>query len=184
MKLLVTQSEIRRPPFFFAMDSLERSWYSLLAGHEIILAPNIPNKDFDTNWDCLIITGGGDSIDRHLTEDKLFKLADSNNKPIIGFCHGAFVINELSGGINSSIDGHAGVEHTVEMEGSTHTVNSYHTQFIDKLALGFKSMATDQDGNCEAFQHQSKPQWGVLWHPERMKHPLLPSQLLNFLNIL
>ena len=182
MKLLVTQSEIKRPPFFFAADLLERSWYSLLAGHEIILAPNMPDRDFGNEWDCLIITGGGDSIDRHLTENKLFDFANTNNKPIIGFCHGAFVINELSGGINGNIDGHAVVNHTIEMESKTYTVNSYHTQYIEKLAPEFESIATDMQGNCEAFHNQSKLQWGVLWHPERMKHPLLPSQLSNFLN--
>jgi gamma-glutamyl-gamma-aminobutyrate hydrolase PuuD len=182
MRILITQSEIKRPPFFFASDYLERSWYSLLNKHELIPAPNLPNKDFDTNWDCLVITGGSDSIDRYLTENKLFKMADDNNKPIIGFCHGAFVINELAGGINSSIDNHAGVDHNVYMEESTHTVNSYHSQYISRLASNFESIATDKDGNCEAFQHQSKLQWGVLWHPERMINPLLPSQLSNFLN--
>ena len=183
-KLLLTQTEIRRPPFFFASDLLERSWYSLLAGHEIVLAPNIPNRDFDTNWDCLIITGGGDSINRHLTENKLFKIAEDNNKPIIGFCHGAFVINELSGGINGNIEGHIGIDHTIEMENNFHNVNSYHTQFIETLAPNFKSIATDINGNCEAFKHEYKPQWGVLWHPERMLHPLLPKELSNFLNII
>ena len=184
MKILVTQSEIRRPPFFFPADILERSWYSLLTGHEIIPVPNLPDKKFDNNWDCLIITGGNDSIARHLTEDKLFKIADENNKPIIGFCHGAFVVNDLSGGINSNIDGHFDVNHTIEMEGSIYNVNSFHSQGILKLAPNFQSIAIDKDGNCEAFQHKSKLQWGILWHPERMEHPLLPTHLINFLNVI
>jgi hypothetical protein len=70
------------------------------------------------------------------------------------------------------------------MENATYNVNSYHTQFIEALASNFKSIATDKDGNCEAFQHEYKLQWGVLWHPERMKHPLLPKELSNFLNII
>ena len=182
MRILISQAESKSPPFFFIHDSLERSWYHFFAGHTLIPAPNIPSFDFgNIEWDCLVFTGGNDSVSRHLTENRLYQMAEINNRPIIGFCHGAFAVNDLAGGINGPIDGHVGQEHLVEMAGKTHCVNSYHSQNIAVLAPGFQSLAQDPHGNVEAFRHVFKPIWGVVWHPERMDQPLLPEDLATYL---
>ena len=182
MRILVTQQEVKKPPFFFVHDALERAWHVFLAGHELTAWPNLPNRVPDVEkFDALVMTGGNDSVARHLTEDHLVQLFDRANKPIIGFCHGALVINDLGAGINAPLDGHLGVEHAVIMQGITHTVNSYHGQGIARLAPGYESIAQDLAGNCEAFRHAFKPHWGVLWHPERQGVPVLPSDLAQFL---
>lgn len=182
MKILITQSELSRPPFFFAHDGLERSWYDLFAGHQLIPAPNIPTTDWSQiEFDCLVISGGNDSIDRHLTEDILYRLALDQNKLIVGVCHGAFVVNDLAAGINGRIDNHIGIDHTIFMGGQTFVVNSFHSQYIAQLAPGFEIVAQDSLENPEAFKHIFLPIWGIVWHPERMTRPVLPATLADIL---
>lgn len=182
MKILITQAEFKNPPFFFVHDGLERSWYHLLAGHDVIVAPNIPNFAFDrVEWDCLMLTGGNDSVGRHLTENHLYQMADTLGKPIVGFCHGAFAVNDLAAGVNGRIPGHVGADHDIIMEDRTWTVNSFHSQCIAQLAPGFEILAQDIQGHPEAFRHIFKPIWGVVWHPERMSAPVLPQSLANLL---
>ncbi len=184
MKLLLTQQERKFPPFFFIQDCLERAWYHVLAGHEITVAPNIPNYDWDSiDFDCLILTGGNDSVARNLTENKLYALAEMRGKPIVGFCHGAFAVNDLAGGINDYVgnDTHVGTEHSVTMAGQEHTVNSYHSQYVAKLPPGFETLATDPAGNPEAFRHIFKPIYAVVWHPERQETPVLPQCVADLL---
>jgi gamma-glutamyl-gamma-aminobutyrate hydrolase PuuD len=67
------------------------------------------------------------------------------------------------------------------MNDTVHMVNSYHSQGIARLAPGFDVVATDQDGNPEAFRHVMFDIWGVVWHPERQLEPILPPDLANFL---
>lgn len=182
MKILITQAEHKNPPFFFIHDALERSWYHLLAGHELIPAPNIPNYHWDNiEYDCLMFTGGNDSMARHLTENHLYQITETAGKPIVGFCHGAFAVNDLAAGINGRIEGHVGTEHSVLMDGQQYLVNSYHSQNILKLAPGFEPLAVDPDGNPEAFRHLFKPIYGAVWHPERMEHPVLPRVIADLL---
>jgi len=182
MRLLLTQQEVKKPPFFFVHDALERAWHVMLAGHDITAWPNLPRRVPDLDqFDALVFTGGNDSVARHLTEDNLFRMFDQANKPIIGFCHGALVINDVCGGINVQAEGHLGNEHTVIMSGVTHVVNSFHGQCIQKLAPGYECLAKDHMHNIEAFRHAFKPHWGVIWHPERQEKPLLPGDLADLL---
>jgi len=184
MKLLLSQQERKFPPFFFIQDCLERAWYHVLAGHEIIVAPNIPNYQWDDiEYDCLILTGGNDSVARNLTENHLYQQAELANKPIVGFCHGAFAVNDLAGGINDYFgdDSHVGTNHQIQMEEKTWIVNSYHSQFIARLGPGFETLAVDNDGYSEAFRHIFKPIYGVVWHPERQDKPVLPSCVADLL---
>lgn len=182
MRLLLTQQEVKKPPFFFVHDALERAWHVMLAGHDITAWPNLPQRMPDLDqFDAVIFTGGNDSVARHLTEDNLFRLFDQANKPIIGFCHGALVINDMAGGIHAEESGHLGTQHTVIMQDTIHTVNSFHGQCIQKLAPGYEAVAGDQQGHVEAFRHTFKSHWGVLWHPERQEKPLLPGDLADLL---
>ena len=59
--------------------------------------PNI-NKVAYNDYDCLILTGGPDSIARNNTENILFNHALQKGVPIIGICHGAFAINDIAVG--------------------------------------------------------------------------------------
>jgi putative glutamine amidotransferase len=182
MKILISQQEQQLPPFFYLQDALEKGWYSVLAGHDILPVPNLPNQNFERfDFDCLIISGGKDSVNRHLTENQLYALAEQRGVPVIGFCHGAFAVNDLAGGVNGKIPGHVDHDHDVILDGQAITVNSYHSQNIQILAPGFESLAQAMDGSIEAFKHILKPVWGVVWHPERMKIPVLPRDLAKFL---
>ncbi|NDB65061.1 MAG: hypothetical protein EB168_05250 [Euryarchaeota archaeon] len=42
--------------------------------------------------------------------------------------------------------------------------------------------AWDKQGHPEAFKHRYQDVWGVLWHPERMDQPVLPTDLQELLD--
>ena len=181
MRILISQRDIRIPPSNFTFDALERSWYELFKKHNLIPVPNLGMIDESIEFDCLVLTGGPDSIERHTTEDLLFDHAIKLNKPIFGFCHGAFAVNDLTGGVNGYIDGHVQTDHEIIMDNSIYTVNSYHGQSIDKLGPDMEKVAMDLDGYTEAFKHKYKPIYGIVWHPERMKEPVLPNDVRSIL---
>ena len=181
MHILISQIEYIKPPRMFVFDALERIYYDFLAPHKLIPVPNAV-KVPDIDYDCLVLTGGPDSVNRNKTENMLYDHAIKNSKPIIGICHGAFVINDINGGVNGRIDGHIDTEHTIKMYGKEYRVNSYHSQSIEKLADNFVTVATDQEGNTEAFKHQSLPIYGMLWHPERMPGAIILDEVKKLLD--
>lgn len=181
MKILVSQQEFVHPRNNFQFDALERSFYAFLQGHQLIPAPNI-NKVVYNDYDCLLLTGGPDSVSRHLTENLLYQHATQNDRAVVGICHGAFAINDLLGGKNGQVEGHRDTEHRVVLEGKEMLVNSYHSQCIKTLADELRPLAHDEQGNCEAFEHKSKQQWGMVWHPERMSDPVLPDAVRELLS--
>jgi GMP synthase-like glutamine amidotransferase len=161
VKILVSQQEYIKSPRNFVFDALERAYYNFLSGHELIPVANnnkVPEKDYD----CLVLTGGPDSVARNQTENTLYAHAMSKGKPII--------------------EGHVDKDHSVTMGGKNYTVNSYHTQMIERLPQDFVSLAEDKDGNPEAFRHKSLPVFGVVWHPERMSDPVLPDAVRDLLS--
>jgi putative glutamine amidotransferase len=181
MKILISQVEHLRPPRYWPADSLERSYYKFLQGHELIPVPN-NIKVPDIEYDCLILTGGPDSVARNQTENLLYENAVEKGKPVVGVCHGAFVINDMSKGVNGHVDGHVDAEIKITMEGAEHAVRCYHSQAIEKLGDGFEPIAFDTEGGIEAFKHVSKPIYGILWHPERMNNPVLPTEVKKLLD--
>lgn len=181
MKILISQLEYIRPPRNFVFDALERSYYRFLQAHELIPVPNII-KVPDIDYDCLILTGGPDSVARNQTENLLYQDAIKNNKPVIGICHGAFVINDICKGINGHVKGHVDADIEITMEGQDHIVKCFHSQNIEKLAKDFVAVAHDKQGNIEAFKHNTLPVYGIVWHPERMDEPVLPSEVADLLS--
>lgn len=183
MNIAITQRDHIIPEMEFSFDTLERSWYYFLKKHTLIPVPNMAH-DFDYDnfkFDCLLITGGPDSINRNLTENILFAYAVKQNKPVIGICHGAFAINDLTGGINGIIENHWKTEHIITMENKRHMVNSYHGQSINTIGKNMEVVAVDEYDNIEAFKHKYKPIYGIVWHPERMKEPVLPNDVRSIL---
>ena len=177
----MSQRDLRIPPNNFLFDCLERSWYQLLHKHQLMPVANTEVIDTSVDFDCLILTGGPDSLARYKTENLLFLHALKQGKPVVGVCHGAFAVNDLSGGINGIIEGHENSEHTITMEGQTYTVNSYHGQSIESLGKTMESIAVDNHSNIEAFKHINLPIYGIVWHPERMDTPVLPSAVAELL---
>jgi gamma-glutamyl-gamma-aminobutyrate hydrolase PuuD len=183
MKIAISQRDTRFSPMPFEFDALERVWYRYLTGHTLIPIPNLVHDfDYDSlDYDCLIITGGPDSLDRNMTENILFAYAYKQNKPIIGICHGAFAVNDLTGGKNGRVEGHWETEHKIIMSGEEYTVNSYHGQSILSIGKNMEILAVDESNNIEAFKHKQYPIYGVVWHPERMEVPILPKQIQDIL---
>lgn len=178
--------DFRIPPNNFLFDCLERSWYSFLGNHHLIPHANTRKVDETIDFDCLVLSGGSDSVARNITENLLFMHAIKNKKPILGVCHGAFVVNELSGGKNDIdwdiVPTHENSEHEVLMEGKRVLVNSYHGQTIKQLGPQMVPLAIHEpDQTIEAFKHHTLPIYGIVWHPERMQHPVVPQEVANLL---
>jgi putative glutamine amidotransferase len=187
MKIAISQREIVLANSVgerLVFDGIERAWYTFLADHELITIPNTVNLPYIgiLDFDCLLLTGGPDSQARHLTENMLYAVALERNVPILGICHGAFAVNDLSGGINGRVTGHEHGQHAVVMDDIAWSVNSHHSQSIAKLGPGMITTAIDLDGNIEAFEHETKPIYGIVWHPERMMQPILPTSVSRLLD--
>jgi putative glutamine amidotransferase len=180
MKILISQQE-HLSHRHFVFDALERAFYKFLGKHTLIPMPNI-NIIAYNDYDCLILTGGPDSWARNNTENKLFNHAVQKGVPIVGICHGAFAINDIVGGTNGRIEGHVDKDIEIHMEGENHIVKCFHSQSIETLAEDYEAVAHDLDGNIEAFQHKTLPIYGIVWHPERMEVPVLPSEVKKLLD--
>lgn len=165
-----------------AYDSTQHGWYSYLKGHTLVPIANRIDQDFEqlaVELDAVIITGGDDSALRHTVELKLAGQMTLRQKPVVGVCHGAFLLADVLGGQVEDVIGHHNTEHTVMYFGDIYQVNSYHTLAITKLHKSGTVLATDNEGNCEAWIDGQTA--GVVWHPERMKEPWLPDVILQLL---
>ena len=161
-----------------AYDSTEHGWYSFLRGHTLFYLPNNLNQDFDhiaDSLDCLILTGGNDSNLRRTVETKLASKVMQRNKPVIGICHGAFLLTELLGGTIIDVDAHTNTKHPVLYFGEIKEVNSHHSLGIEKVHTTGTVLCTDELGHVEAFI--DKKLAGVVWHPERMDNPWIPDEI-------
>lgn len=167
-----------------AYDSIENVWYSYLDGHTLYTIPNHLDQDFSSlaeNLDAFIITGGDDAAIRRTTELKLATEMMKQQKPVVGICHGCFLLQDILGGTIKQVDGHMDVDHTVHYCLQDYPVNSYHSLAVDKPHTSATILATDQEGHCEAWIDRNLA--GVVWHPERMSNPWLPSEINLLLKI-
>lgn len=163
-------------------DSLEHNWYAYLRGHKLTFVPNDPDQDFEAmadQCDGVVITGGDDSAIRRVTEIRLATAMLQRLKPVIGICHGSFLLSDIMGGTVSPCSDHMDTEHEV-ISGTDHIlVNSFHTQTITKLHSTGTSLATDSSGQVEAWIDKNIA--GVTWHPQRMAQPWLPNPIAGLL---
>jgi gamma-glutamyl-gamma-aminobutyrate hydrolase PuuD len=148
----------------------------------LFFLPNYLNVDFDyiaDDLDCLILTGGDDSTLRRTVETKLATKVMQRNKPVIGICHGAFMLTDLLGGVVEPILGHKDTTHKINYFGDLISVNSYHDSAITKLHKTGTQLCSDDNGHTEAFIDGKLA--GVVWHPERMEVPWLPDEIEDLL---
>lgn len=166
-----------------AYDALEHGWYSYFKHHTLCPIRNDPEQDIKKiaqSLDVFVITGGDDSVARRTTEIRLAKLMMLLNKPVLGVCHGAFMLTDLLGGsVIDLVDNHYETLHPVMYFGDTVMVNSFHTLAIDQLHSSGTVLCTDSDGHVEAWIDGTLA--GVVWHPERMDRPWLPDEIENLL---
>jgi gamma-glutamyl-gamma-aminobutyrate hydrolase PuuD len=165
-------------------DALGQDWYNYLKTHTITVVPNRLDQNFAAladSIDVFVITGGDDRPLRRATELKLATEVMKQGKPIIGICHGAFLLTDILGGQVEVKDGHRdGVEHAVIYDGTEYKVNSFHGLSIRQLHQQAHILATDPDGDCEAWIDGKIA--GVVWHPERMNNPWLPPEIQTLLS--
>lgn len=165
-----------------AHDSLEHGWYRLLEDHAIVPIPNF-DRNFDQlaeDLDVLILTGGDDTTIRRITELKIATAMMKLGKPILGVCHGAFVLTVVLGGEVAQCHDHMDTEHFVTYNRKTIKVNSFHSNQIVKIPKNAKSLAVDKDGYCESWIDNNIA--AMVWHPERMQDPFIPIEIMEFLN--
>lgn len=165
-------------------DATEHGWYKLLRGHNIFFMPNTLEQDFDAiadSVDSFIITGGDDSALRRSVELRLATKIMQRNKPVVGICHGAFLITDLLGGEVEEISNHHDIDHYIMYRGEAIKVNSYHSLGIKKLHNTGTVLCTADTGEIEAFIDGKLA--GIVWHPERMKEPWIPPEIALLLGI-
>lgn len=142
---------------------------------------------------------GTTGMERYMVDKKLIEYGLENGLPMIGFCRGAQMINEVLGGtlINipvneydhhqerSNIPGDQPV-HSIRLksESNLHSimqvdtldVNSFHRQSMATLGKGLISVAESEPDNIiEAFESISHPfLYGFQFHPEKLysKQPI------------
>jgi gamma-glutamyl-gamma-aminobutyrate hydrolase PuuD len=161
----------------FAYDATSVEWYTFLKHHTLSIISNRVDQDFEkiaNTLDALIITGGDDSTVRRIVETKLTALMMKQRKPVLGVCHGAFLLTHLCGGVVTEVDGHHNVEHQITCNNEVITVNSYHTLQISQPHKSATVLATC-DGVCESWIDGTLA--AIVWHPERMKNPVIPNQI-------
>ena len=148
--------------------------------HTLFFLPNTLEQDFDhiaDQLDMIILTGGDDSTLRRTVETKIAAAVMQRNRPVIGICHGAFLLTDLLGGQVQDVSAHQDTSHCVYYFGEEKTVNSHHNLCITKPHKTATVLATDPEGNCEAWIDHKLA--GIVWHPERMHSPWIPDEIKN-----
>ena len=165
-----------------AYDSIEHGWYRYLYQHTLNFIPNRTDQVFDKladSLDALIITGGDDSVLRRTVELKLATQMMKQGKPIIGICHGAFLLTDILGGTVSECVTHMDTSHSIYYFGEERTVNSYHNIQITTPHTTATVLAVDAEGYCESWIDKNIA--AVVWHPERMDVPWIPDEIEDLL---
>ena len=208
---LTPQGDAQKGAYRMSPDFI--SGLSALGAIPIVLPSVIDNDDILREaisfCDGIILTGGPDvrpelfgeqiipacgeiSDERDAFEIKLYKMAIEADKPILGICRGAQVMNIAAGGnIYQDIYSQTGTmlaHHTLDGVKSFHNVsitnkdalekmkfsdvefvvNSYHHQSVKDLAEGYEAVAYSPDGLIEAIYMPSRRfVVGVQWHPEK-----------------
>lgn len=158
---------------------------------------------------AIIITGGGflnlsesnsqlstlytTGKERYEAEKRIINYGLNKNLPIVGFCRGAQMINEVLGGSLANIPVE-GIEHhqerlNIPAEQTVHeitinknsqfysltnqeqlSVNSFHRQHMNRLGKGLRSVATStEDGIVEIFESEDQHFiFGFQFHPEKL----------------
>lgn len=162
-----------------AYDSLDHSWYKFLQGHQLIPIANVlPAHTEDV--DALIITGGDDHAIRNQIETHWATWMISQDRPVIGVCHGCQLLTQILGGSVTPVDDHQDCYHEVVYNDQPHLVNSYHKLRIEQPPPLATALAWDPDDWVEAWIQGRTA--AVMWHPERMVEPWMPQEIQQLLD--
>ena len=171
-------------------DQLDQKWSDLFSeiGMAQILLPNnskiIDGETIDSfNLNGVILSGGEflDEKDKYYNngqkrrdefEKKLINYCMTKKLPILGVCRGMQFLNNFFGGKIKKVNDHVAIPHQIKNSSKfsfPDTVNSFHEYGIDEkdLSNNFEILATDLEGNVEAFSDKKNNLMGIMWHPER-----------------
>ena len=186
----ITQRVERVANYAERRDCLDQRWYEFveqLGGLPIPL-PNIGAAQVaslldEVRLDGVIFTGGNSlaSLDsraqdlapeRDAFESALLAEVVARSIPAIGVCRGMQLVNVELGGQLCAVEGHVAQRHELNVKNGlqlANKVNSFHHWGIAKngLADGLIPLASDAEGNIEAFYSTTKKILGLMWHPER-----------------
>jgi len=181
-------------------DCLDQRWsrFAWQLGYMPMPLPNISPHQVAELLDAfdldVILLSGGNSIthldttaedsapERDDFEIALLKEAIKRDIPVLGVCRGMQIINVYLAGTLCSVEGHVGVQHSllITKDGYpiSEKVNSYHNWAIPRegLAKQLRPLAFDSEGHVEAFEHNNKRLFGIMWHPER-EQPFNPLDI-------
>ncbi len=143
-------------------------------------------------FDGVILTGGGDvaavssdplSMARDALEREVVRLA--GDLPVLGVCRGAQFLAVEDGGTLTELPGHIGTTHALSVRPGSRWFGAHHGSVVNSFHrwnLGgtrtLAVVATAQGAN-EAFEHPTRRQAGLVWHPERSA-PFAPNDLALF----
>lgn len=177
-------------------DALDQRWFDLMqqAGLQAVVVPNnlhwVQDYLADGVFDGLLLTGGnslmkcgGDAAERDEVERLLLNSALENGVPVLGICRGMQIILDHYGATLEPITGHVAAEQTIEIEGESAIVNSYHDWGTSEAPAELDVWARAVDGIVKAIRHKKLPVCGVMWHPERIS-PFRPVDVALIRGIL
>tara|TARA_B100000579_G_scaffold145919_2_gene118373 strand:- start:782 stop:1411 length:630 start_codon:yes stop_codon:yes gene_type:complete len=171
-------------------DQLDQKWSEFFSEIGIlqILLPNNSKLFIDNSIDNLklngVILSGGEFLNEHDKdyndgqkrrdefENSLVTYCIKEGIPILGICRGMQFLNNFFGGKIRKVNGHVASSHKINNFSEfsfPKLVNSFHNYGInhEDVPSNFEILATDQEGNVEAFSDKKNNLMGIMWHPER-----------------
>ncbi len=159
--------------------------------------PEFEKKVLEHSPDLVILTGSSALLTRSGTREEFQQEADFVTKapiPILGICFGHQLIGTAFGSGLSDLgqmiqrfDQVSVVHRHPLFDGLPPkiTVAESHRQVLNKVPLGFQRLAESSTTTVEAIRHETKPIYGVQFHPERANdlHPDGRIFLQNLLKI-
>ena len=119
--------------------------------------------------DAILLSGGndiGEFIERDNLERALLAYASHLKIPVLGLCRGMQMMAVVAGVELKAVAGHVCKRHRLKGQ-ITDEVNSYHHLALSRCPTDYTVLASSDDNQIEAIQHQHLPWQGWMWHPER-----------------
>lgn len=182
-------------------DCLDQNWTRLVRALGAFPVPlaNLVEDVFEyveeLRLDAVILTGGNDlaavaapgrgAPERDAFEYRLIESCTRLEIPVLGVCRGMQVLNTYYGGRLTPVQGHVATRHEVTMvapipglPAPRFQVNSFHNFGvpIDGLGRQLRAVGIANGTLVECFVHETLPQVGIMWHPER-ESPFAASDL-------
>lgn len=183
MKVLISSRTLPGINPDFTFDAIEHGFYEMFKDHNITALLNRKQdiKKLAEEHDLLILSGGDDAPQRLITEIDAIKHFRLLNKPILGICHGAFLLTQLMDGKLIEIDGHRRTRHKISYKYRCRTVNSYHGAAITEPPSEAEILVKDADGNIESWIRDNV--MAIVWHPEREEDFWVPDEIKKHIGV-